>query len=70
MVLSGTATKTPGILHHYFECVSRRQLWIGNDWRGLLAEDYRDQKQQESDANKSRACFSRRIGVGAFSVRL
>ena len=31
------------------ECVSRRQLRIGNDWRGLLGEDYLGEKEQEGE---------------------
>ena len=34
------------ILHRNFECISRRQLGIGENWRGLLGEDDLREKEE------------------------
>jgi hypothetical protein len=46
MHLFGVAMYTE-ILHRNFERVSRRQIRIGNDWRGLLADDDLGENQHE-----------------------
>ena len=48
------------ILNRDLECVSRRQLRIGKNWRGFLGEDYPGEKQQESDGTNEH----RRISKG------
>src|SRR5260370_13420128 len=56
--LFGVSTNTE-ILNRDLECVSRRQLRIGNDWRGLLGEDDLSEKRQKGEgSNEHRASFT------------
>jgi hypothetical protein len=57
--LFGVSTNAE-ILNRDLECVSRRQLRIGKNWRGFLGEDYPGEKQQESDGTNEH----RRISKG------